>query len=386
VEPDGRPLVLIANPAFDRYGSDLQMLESVRALRAARWRVLVTSPEAGPLAARLEELGAETHLVAYPIVRRADTTPAGAIRLAMAAAAAVPRLRRLIREVAPDVVYVNTVTLPWWLVAARLARVPALCHVHEAEPNVPMVVRKVMASQLRLAAVSVMNSTVTRDSLCEVSPALRPSARLVYNGIEAPDQPVTPPRLRPGAVRAVVVGRLSPRKSPHVALEAVALLRAGGLDATLEVCGTPVPGQEAYEEELRRRAARPDLDGAVTFSGYTSPVWPALARADVFLATSTAEPFGNAVVEAQLACRPVVATAVEGHLETVLPGRTGQLVPVDDAAAMAAAVRRLVDEPGLAEQRAVAAQARAQKEFSLEQYHREIVAVHNELAARLSPR
>jgi hypothetical protein len=184
----------------------------------------------------------------------------------------------------------------------------------------------------------------------------------------------------------VVVGRLSPRKSPHIALEAVALLRADGVDATLEVCGTPVRGQEAYEEELHRRAARPDLDGAVTFSGYMSPVWPAFARADVMLATSTAEPFGNAVVEAQLACRPVVATAVEGHLETVLPGKTGQLVPVGDAAAMAAAVRRLIKEPGLAEQLTIAAQARAQEEFSLEQYQRKIVAVHAEFAARLSPR
>lgn len=383
--PDGRPLVLIANPTFDRYGSDLQMLESVRALRAAGWRVLVTSPEAGPLAARLEKLGAETLLVAYPIVRRADMTPAGAVRLAMAGATALPQLRRLIREVAPDVVYVNNVTLPWWLVAARLARVPALCHVHEVDPNVPMAVRKVMVSQLRLAALSVTNSNWTRDALCDVVPALGPRTRVVYNGIDAPDQPVTPPRLRPGAVRAVVVGRLSPRKAPHVALEAVALLRAGGLDATLEVCGTPVPGQEAYEEELRRRAARPDLNAAVTFSGYTSPVWPALARADVLLAPSTAEALGNAVVEAQLACRPVVATALGGHLETVLPGKTGQLVPVGDPAAMAAAVRRLVDEPHLAEQLALAGQARAQSEFSLDQYGRGIVAVHDELAARLSP-
>jgi hypothetical protein len=378
-------LVLIASATFDLYGSDLQMLESVRALRGAGWRVLVTSPEAGPLAARLEQLGAETLLVAYPIVRRADATPAGAVRLAMAGAAALPRLRRLIRGVAPDVVYVNTVTLPWWLVAARLARVPALCHVHEVDPNVPMAVRKVMASQLRLAAVSVTNSKWTRDSLCGVVPALGPRMRLVYNGVDAPDQPVMPPQLRPDAVRAVVVGRLSPRKAPHVALEAVALLRADGLDATLEVCGTPVPGQEAYEEELRRRAARPDLNATVTFSGYTSPVWPALARADVLLAPSMAEAFGNAVVEAQLACRPVVATTIGGHFETVLPGRTGQLVPVGDPAAMAAAVRRLVDEPHLAEQLALAAQERAQSEFSLDQYRRRIVAVHDELAARLNP-
>ncbi|WP_165774347.1 glycosyltransferase family 4 protein [Mycolicibacterium sphagni] len=382
MEHERRPLVLIANPGFDRYGSDLMMVRSARALRAAGWNVLVTSPKAGPLAESLAELGVETRLASYPIVRRADTTPAGAVRLAGAGIAAVPRLLRIIREVAPDVVYVNTVTLPWWLLAARLARVPAACHVREAEPNVRMVVRKIMASQLWLAAVSLMNSNVTRESLCEVYPALGPRLRLVYNGIEQPDEPVSPPQLHPGVVRAVVIGRLSPRKAPHIALEAVALLRASGLDARLEVCGTPVPGQEFYEEDLRRRAAQPDLNGAVTFSGYAAPVWPALSRADVFLATSTAEPFGNAVVEAQLACRPVVATAVEGHLETVLPERTGLLVSVGDAAGMAAAVRRLVDEPGLAERLAVAAQERAQKEFSPERYRREIVEVHEQLAAR----
>ena len=80
-----------------------------------------------------------------------------------------------------------------------------------------------------------------------------------------------------------------------------------------------------------------------------------------------------------------MATTVGGHLETVLPGSTGQLVPVGDPATMAEAVRRLVDEPRLAEQLAIAAQARARKEFSFDQYRRRIVAVHDELAARPNP-
>ena len=54
----------------------------------------------------------------------------------------------------------------------------------------------------------------------------------------------------------------------------------------LQVCGTPFEGYEWYEAQLRDRAGQPDLAGAVTFLGYVSPVWPTLAEADAFVATS----------------------------------------------------------------------------------------------------
>lgn len=359
--------VLIGTPSCDVYGSDLQMLETVAALVGGGHRVVVATPSDGPLHERLEHLGARVQVMSAPVLRRRDATPAGLARLATQAAHDFPHMRQLIRSSGAAVVCANTVTVPWWLAAARSCRVPSVCHVHEAEAHDPRPVRRALAAPLRLADVVVVNSRTTLETLCEVAPRLRGRARLVQNGIEPPHQPPAPAR-REGPLRLVVVGRLSARKAPDVALEATALLRAAGHDVVIDLCGTPVPGQEEYAAGLRHRAAAPDLAGAVTFSGYTSPIWPALARADVLLAPSLGESFGNAVVEAQLARRPVVATAVQGHLETVEDEATGLLVPPKDPSALAAAVMRLEADAALRDRLAGTARAHALAHFTAQRY------------------
>ena len=80
-------------------------------------------------------------------------------------------------------------------------------------------------------------------------------------------------------------------------------------DLEIELAGSAFAGYEWYVAELEERASRPDLAGAVHFAGYCKPIWPHLAAADIVVAPSLREPFGNAVVEAQLSRRPVVATA-----------------------------------------------------------------------------
>lgn len=370
--------LLIANPSCDVYGADLQMLESVIGARDAGWRVVVVTPTDGPLRPRLDALGARVEVVDYPVLRRADATPGGILRLAGAATAALPRLRRLVQELAPDVLYVNTVTLPWWLAVGRSTRTPTVVHVHEAEPDENRLVQRAMAAPLRLATRVVVNSRVSGATLWAASPRLERRTTLVYNGVEAPAEPLRPARYD-APVRLVAVGRLSPRKGPDVALEALALLRARGRSVVLELCGTPVPDQTWFSDQLEARAAQADLAGSVTFSGYTSPIWPALERADVVVAPARAEPFGNAVVEAQLAGRVVVATAQQGHLETVRHGETGLHVPVEDPAALADAVERLIDDPALAATLAEAGRTHAQDHFSAARYRADLVAVLEQL-------
>lgn len=374
--------LLVANPSFDVYGADLQMLESVRAFVAAGWSVTVTAPTPGPLQVRLEEAGATTSVVDYPVLKRADATPGGIARLGLRAARALPRLRRVVRQSGADLVYANTVTVPWWLAAARSTRTPALSHVHEAEPDVRPVVRRGLTAPLLLSTAVVFNSRSAMDTTCETIPRLRARTHQVYNGVRGPEQPPQQRDLGQRPLRLVTVGRISALKATLDALEVVAVLVARGHDVGLEVCGSAVPGQDDYLSLVQRRAAEPDLAGRVTLSGYQSPVWPALERNDVFLATSTSETLGNAVVESQLALRPVVATAVGGHLETVLDGETGLLAPVGDPAAMADQVERLAADPELARRLTQRARSRALSEFSPERYAEAIVAVAEGLRAR----
>jgi glycosyltransferase involved in cell wall biosynthesis len=227
---------------------------------------------------------------------------------------------------------------------------------------------------LLLCQKIVVNSRTTQDTFTDVLPRLGSRMRLVYNGVPSPPyEPERPQFTTP--TNLVVVGRLSPRKAPSVAIEAVSLLRQAGRDVRLEVCGTPAAGMEWYQAELESRCSDPVLAGSVTFSGYASPIWSAFQRADIVLAPSLGESFGNAVVEAQIAKRPVVATALQGHLETVENGQTGLLVPSEDAEAMAAAVADLIDDHDLAARLAEHGHRSAVDRFSRARYHAEISAV-----------
>jgi D-inositol-3-phosphate glycosyltransferase len=67
------------------------------------------------------------------------------------------------------------------------------------------------------------------------------------------------------------------------------------------------------------------------------------------------------VVEALAVGTPVVATAVGGVPEAVVDGENGLLVPRDDEAAFVAAVRRIVEEPGLRARLAAAAPASVER-------------------------
>lgn len=370
--------VVIAHPSPDLYGADLQMLHTVEALVESRWRVIVALPGDGPLVARLQAAGAEVAFSAFPVLRRANLQPRKLLALVLSATVSLPRSIRLLRKLGASLLIVNTVTLPWWLLAGKLARLPALIHVHEAETQAGRLVRTALLEPLRLADSIVVISKTARAAIAEVQPALAARSHLVYNGVEGPQEADGSPA--PTVRRLVVVGRLAPHKAQHNALEVVALLRARGYDVELELAGSVFAGKEAYEVELRERAGRPDLAGHVHFSGYCSPVWPVLARATVVLAPSLQEPLGNVVIEAQLARRPVVATAVQGHTETITDGVTGVLVPPGDAEAMAGAVARLLDDAELRHALAELAHAVAEDRFSLARYRADMSRLAAETA------
>ncbi len=346
------------------------------------WDVTVTTPIDGPLVDLIRDRGAQVQFVDYPVVQRAHMSPEGVIRLARRGARAAIELRRTVRKLSPDVVYVNTVTIPWWLVAARTCRVPVTCHVHEAEISDPLPIQIALYGPLVMASALIAISTCAVEATHRVVPAAKRRTHLIYNGVGGPGsiQPGLDSETRP--FRLLCLGRLSPRKGTDVALEAAALLRRDGHDVALEVGGTPFPGYEWFEESLRERADQADLRGAVSFSGYVSPVWPAFARAHAILAPSLREPFGNVVVEAQLSERPVIASAAMGHLETVQHESTGLLVEPSSARAMADAILRLMNNPDLAARLALQGRRRAEIEYSPERYRAQIADLLCDLAVR----
>ena len=367
-----RPCVVVAHPYPDLYGSDRQLLESLTALDPAAWRVVVVLPFDGPLAPEVRSRGHEVRFLPFPVLRKALMRPAALVGLVASVLLALPRLALLLRRERAAVLYVNTVTVPIWLLAARLARVPSLCHVHEAEAGLNRLVGLGVYGPLSLAGTVLVNSRESGRVIAATRPRLQERTQLLYNGIRRP-VPVVPRPRSTGSAHLVVVGRLSERKGSDVAVAATRLLLESGREVRLTLVGDAFPGNEAFVERLREQVSLAGLEGAITFAGFAQSVWSAYDDADVVLVPSRLEPFGNVAVEALLSQRPVVASSAQGLAEIVVDGVTGVLVPPGDPRALADAVARLLDDPAAGEALAAAGRSDAARRFAVETYRRQVV-------------
>lgn len=132
-------------------------------------------------------------------------------------------------------------------------------------------------------------------------------------------------------------------KGVDTLLEAMALLKDD------ERWSLHIVGDGSLRDVLRKQAKALDLTDRARFLGrLTGPLlWNEYGEASIFCGLSRSEALGNVFLEAQAAGCAVVATNVGGIPDTVTDGKTGLLVPPDDAQSAAAAIKRLLDDGSL---------------------------------------
>jgi glycosyltransferase involved in cell wall biosynthesis len=173
---------------------------------------------------------------------------------------------------------------------------------------------------------------------------------------------------------AVAVGNLYPVKGHAYLLEALGLLASR--HPNLHVA---IAGRGEREGELRARAKALDLGDRFHLLGLRADIGNVLAGADVFVLPSLSEGVPLALLEAMLAARPIIATAV-GEVPTVLEGgRRGVLVAPGDAEALARALEDLALDPVRASRLSAAAAQRATEEYSFERMIERYVALYTTL-------
>lgn len=161
----------------------------------------------------------------------------------------------------------------------------------------------------------------------------------------------------PDAPLLLALGRLHPSKAMDVAITALAELPGVYLW---------IAGEGDELANLRQLALRTQVADRVRFLGWRGDRGALLRAADIVVFPSRYEPFGNVVIDAWAHDVPIVAAASTGPKNLIRDGVDGLLAPVDDAAAMAAGVRRLLDNPEFAQACRTAGLARIAGEFARE--------------------
>lgn len=158
-----------------------------------------------------------------------------------------------------------------------------------------------------------------------------------------------------GAPLLLALGRLHAHKGFDVLLRALTQLP----EAYLLLAGVG-PERQALEALAVHEGVKP----RVRFLGWREDIGDLMATADLFVHPARHEPLGNVILEAWAHRRPVVATASDGPRLLIEDGNTGLLSPIDDPAALAAAVRGVLADAGAAARMAAAGHARYQRDFT----------------------
>ena len=290
-------------------------------------------------------------------------------------AASFRRIGAVLRSFRPDLVHAHEPIAPsTGMFAVLRARVPSVATFHShaersrlydaAGPLLRVVSRRIDAR----VAVSEAAAAFARRRLGG-------EFRIVPNGVDvgafSTEEPA--PDLPPGR-KVLWVGRLDPQKGFGVVLKAFARLSAELPDLQLVVAGD---GRDRGAVQQLPSEARSRV---VMLGSVPHGLLPAYhAAADVFVAPALGqESFGMVLVEAMAAGVPVVASDIAGYREVVQDGVNGLLVPPDDASALAAAVRRVLGDPELAERLRDNGRARAET-YSWERVTHQIESIYREL-------
>jgi len=183
--------------------------------------------------------------------------------------------------------------------------------------------------------------------------------KIVPNGVEPGryQRAVPIARYRDGVPNILFVGRMEPRKGLIHLLRAFRKLQRDGVRARLLLVGTG-PG----EREARRYVLTRQLD-YVEFLGRVSEAQKAqlFKTADIYVSPATGrESFGIVLLEAMSAGAPIICSDIHGYRGVVRRERDGILVEPGNADALAASIRRLIDDPALRAQLSRAGEERAQ--------------------------
>jgi glycosyltransferase involved in cell wall biosynthesis len=216
------------------------------------------------------------------------------------------------------------------------APLPLVISVH-GTLDAPLPFNRITLRMLGSADAVTAVSNGVRDSVAAAVPELQADdVRVIPNAVRAPRSSA------PWAPRGhlFAAGRLHDQKGFDIAIDALSRLTTRCPDLSLHIAGT---GEE--ETTLRRHARRRGVAARVRFLGTLThdEIHREISTASVVVVPSrTIEGFSLVALEAAHLARPVVASHVGGLPETIEDGRTGVLVPPDDADLLAEAIGDLL--------------------------------------------
>lgn len=336
-------------------GAEQVLLELVDDLVAEHGAVCtVVLPAQGPLVPSLKRAGSAC-IVGFPFAwwcSNSDQVFSDDVKQRLIvenvnalSATVLPSLRQL----DPDVIWTQTMVIPWGAVAAAKLGKPHVWSVNEFGEKdfgfnffapFPSVCKDILESA---DLIFTCSKTVAQTLFPSASPS---QVRVLYCHVDIPAEKLRQDQTSlfrsPDTIKLGIFGQVRPTKGQAEVIRATAKLLSLGHKVELLVAGGGLPG---YMDEMAALIRSLGIEQSVRLAGFMANPYPAMQQCDILLVSSQMEAFGRSGVEAMLLGKPVVFAAAGGLSEFMRDGETGLSYAPGDVDALVLQLEKLLADP-----------------------------------------
>lgn len=299
---------------------------------------------------------------------------------------------RLLRTIKPNVVHLVTIKpVLYGGLMARIAKVPSvvvaisgLGSIFVSYDRRNIWLRETIKRVYRLALAHpnirvIFQNSDDRSFLVDMGAVKNDQAELIKgSGVALTEYPVNP---EPADVPVITfASRLLKDKGVVEFVEAARILLARDVHAKFWLIGSPDPGNPTSVTEGQMAEWR--QQGIVELMGFRSDIADLFVKSNVVVLPSYyGEGLPKVLIEAAACARPVITTDHPGCRDAIEAGKTGLLVPVRDATALANAIQSLIEDPISRKKMGAAGRALAEREFSIGTVVETHLRIYRELLA-----
>jgi glycosyltransferase involved in cell wall biosynthesis len=373
------------------YGSDKMFFIGATNLHDKGVDVVVVLSCDGPLVEMLRARGIFVKVLDLAVLRRSCLSGVFAsFKWMWSFIRAVAALFYLVKEMKPDVVYVNTLAVvsPLCLKVLPFGKnIKYIHHIHEIQSAPKIIVKLLYKASIRFSDLVLCVSEAVREHVLQFdqSGIGKEKVKLLYNGI--PPIEISDVRKEAflnefkkdgtftgGESIVAIVGRLHSWKGQLEILDVIySVSKIMPTGVKFVFFGDVFPGYECYKNEVYRKVEALGLSAVVKFCGERRDADILFDVCDLVLLPSIApDPLPTVVLEAMSAGKPVIAYNMGGAQEMIVNGITGFLIPINDSLGFAEKIVALLSDKAASLEMGAKARLKFTCDFNLEAYSKNL--------------
>lgn len=375
--------ILILHSSPDLYGAGRVAFESIKALKEEGHFVILALSSEGPLKEIVESVGCEVRIIPLATIRRKYLNFTGLINRIVNLKKSLSALKKLKDEFAIDTIYSNTAGIITGTVFSGKHKLNHIWHVHEIIPGPKLLLRFYAYLMTRNGDCLITVSDATKAHWEKINSRL--SMNRLYNGFEfdafsGENNFRSELGVSKNTVLVGMVARVHFWKGQEYFIEIAHHLNQKNKSVKFVMVGDAFPGYEYLYDKIDKSKSKYGLNEVIFDLGYRTDVDKILDAIDIFVLPSILpDPLPTTVLEAMTAGKPVVATSHGGASEMVIEGKTGFLIPWDNARKAADKIEPLIANQELRFDMGMAGQIRVKKRFSKELYKENLLEILNSI-------